>query len=153
MNIITSNNYFLLIDDSASIDDICPSMKEFTKLRSVFAYVYLMAYRPTHLGRRMANLVRTRILITRLTPYHSQNNIGVVQLAKLIYVEWFEIESHPMVLKTRELLAQGFKRNNLYWQNGRRQYGKVFLHRVESCGRVTRYTVLESGAVRDGWMK
>lgn len=101
-------------------------MKAFADFRDRAAYVYIMGSFPTHIRTYFTALL-SMISRTVSEPASLDRAFGGVKVNEEM-VHRLRLEEHPMVRRTRLLLAEGYR---LYRSNditGRRPYGRIPLH-------------------------
>lgn len=126
-----------------------PGTKEYFDMRDRAAYIYITGANPTHLRGRMRALLRARTSYSR-KPVSLDGRLGAIKLADE-NVERLSLHEHPMVVRAKSFVAQGYNIELSTQWKARRPYSKVLLYKNESSGQVTRITVQSDGSVKEGW--
>lgn len=137
---------------AAEIDDtVMPvaGTKEYADMRDRAAYIYITGAHPTHLRSRMRALLRMQTSYSR-KPVSLDGRTGSVKLAEE-NVERLQLQNHPMVMKVREHISNGYKIELSTGWKDRRPYSKILLFKAQIDGAVDRLTIQEDGSVKDGW--
>ncbi|MTH94678.1 hypothetical protein [Roseibium sp. RKSG952] len=125
-----------------------PNNKEYAALRHRAAYMYITGSFPTHLRTRMTTFLR---LISEHTnqPSALDGRSGALSVT-YENIESLKLESHPMVIRVRKFLDDGWKIFFDYKAKQRRPYSRVRLYKTRG-EYVTKAIVQSDGSVLDGW--
>ncbi|MBX9708386.1 MAG: hypothetical protein K2X61_10675 [Caulobacteraceae bacterium] len=129
-----------------SVDRILalPGSKHFNDLRDRAAYVHVVGGHPSHLRTFFTQAL---VLLSDITngPTALDGRSGVLKM-KACAVERLRLNQHPMVLKAREYVSDGWLIRASRGPNERRPYTKVFLLRGAE-----RVAVQIDGSVLTDW--
>lgn len=120
------------------------------QLRDRAAFVHVAGIFPSHLRPR------TQRAMTRLTrhfkkPSSLDGRTGVIKLHDEVIKE-LNLEYHPMVTTTRNLIRAGYLIQGSRGYKSRRPYGKIFMFKIDHAGvRYSQTTVNIDGSTKTGW--
>ena len=121
-----------------------PTSARYRSLRDRVAYVYLTGSYPSHL-----RVPTTRILALISTsveaPAGEPERPGGTYLLDG-FADRLDLEAHPMVVKVRQFIDDGYQIRLSLGPNERKSYSKVLLFRADD-----RRTIQIDGAVKEGW--
>lgn len=126
-----------------------PDSKDHHDLCDRAAYVLITGTFPTHLRPHMTGLLR-KMSHYSLTPAALDGKAGSMGLDPA-YAQILKLDSHPMVVKTREFIAQGYLIQASREVKARRPFSRVFLYKAQPDGTALKVTIHLNGAVLDGW--
>lgn len=118
-----------------------PKSKEYRDLRDRAAYVHLTGTIPSHLRTFMVQLLRKIASYSRAR----QSRPGPFAVDDKV-IDALQLDDHPMIKKTRQLLAQGYKLQTSRGFKERRPYSRVFLFKGPE-----KMTVQFDGSIKEGW--
>jgi hypothetical protein len=130
-------------------EDPVVGSKEYEDMRDRAAYVYVTGANPTHLRSRMSALLRARTSYSR-KPVSLDGLSGCIKVAEE-NVKRLSLENHPMVVKAKSFVDEGYKIELATHWKARRPYSKILLFKQDPAGQVTRVTVQNDGSVLEGW--
>lgn len=118
--------------------------KEFKDLRDRAAYMYITGTHPSHLR---TFFTRALSLISKMhnTPVSLDKRSGNLKLDERIATK-LNLGAHPMVQKTEEYIANGYRIRTSRGPNARKPYTKIFLYKGDD-----EITVQIDGSVLDHW--
>jgi hypothetical protein len=97
----------------------------------------------------MSALLRARTAYSR-KPVSLDGLSGCIKVAEE-NVERLGLQHHPMVVKAKSYVDDGYRIElSTHWK-ARRPYSKILLAKKEPSGQVTRVTVQNDGSVLEGW--
>lgn len=117
-----------------------PSSKMFADLRDRAAYMYVTQCYPTHLRPFFTGA------LTEMRRYASRTAGGQGPAFELTFVHQLELDDHPMVVRVREMAAEGWTVNDPIRETARHSFQKIHLSLGDE-----RRTVRTSGEVVLGW--
>jgi len=119
-----------------------PKSKAHSDLRDRAAYMHITGAHPTHLRRWFT---RALTMISSLKAGSGIAGNGSLRVTRDA-VRRLRLDGHPMVVKVRQLIAEGYQLRVSLGPNARRGYGKIRLWRDDD-----KRTVQIDGSVKDGW--
>lgn len=132
--------------NQASIDRILanPSSKEFKDFRDRAAYMHITGTHPSHL-RTFFTQALSMVSKMHNNPVSMDGFSGALKLNDDVASK-LDLSQHPMVMKTRAYVANGWRIKSSREPNARKPYTKIFLHKGPS-----RITVQCDGSTLDHW--
>lgn len=125
-----------------------PQSKDYADLRDRAAFLHVTGTLPTHLRAHMTSLLRS-MTVVRPEPTSLDGQHGSMKINPLVG-RAIRINQHPMVLKTKEFLAEGYLIAGSRDLKSRRPFSRVFLYRDTPQGQY-KMTVHSNGAIQEGW--
>lgn len=121
-----------------------PKSKEFKDLRDRAAYMFITGTHPSHLR---VFFTQALSLVSKMhnAPQSMDGLSGALKLNDDI-VERLDLRAHPMVLKVREYVSNGWRIKTSRGPNARKPYTKVFLFKGQQ-----QITVQIDGSILDHW--
>ena len=119
-----------------------PQSKAHHDLRDRASYMYVTGAHPTHLRRWFT---RSLSLISTMKAGAGVTGTGSLRVNRDA-VRRLRLDGHPMVVKVRQLIAEGYQIRVSLGPNARRGFGKIRLWRGDD-----KRTVQIDGSVKDGW--
>jgi len=123
-----------------------PDSKDYQDLRDRAAYVYVTGSLPSHLRTLMTSLL-CRLTKYSRTPVSLDRRVGSMALSHEM-IERLNLDQHPLVVKLRPFIEQGYRIQTDRDTKARRPYSKVFLYKPGSGDKVT---VQIDGSLKEGW--
>lgn len=136
--------------EKASLVLLPKGTRDYLDARDRLAYTYITGIFPTHLQSLMQTLL-VRLTSYQRTPAAIDGNGGSLKVGDET-IDHYELKTHPMVLKVRECIAQGFRvhQNRDIKGKERKPFSKVFLSRATPAG-VEKLTVNIDGYTKNSW--
>jgi hypothetical protein len=122
--------------------------KEVEDFRDRAAFVYITGSFPTHLRRFFVSLLRKATNYAH-APVALDKNSGVIKIRPEVVMQ-AELHHHPMVMKAREYVREGYRIQTTRGFAERRPFSRVFMYRKSNQG-VHKITVKSDGSVKEGW--
>lgn len=121
-----------------------PKSKEFKDLRDRAAYMFITGTHPSHLR---VFFTQALSLVSKMhnQPQSMDGLSGALKLNDEV-VEKLDLNNHPMVLKTRAFVSDGWRIKASRGANARKPYTKIFLYRGQE-----QVTVQIDGSTLDHW--
>ncbi len=121
-----------------------PKSKEFKDLRDRAAYMYITGNHPSHL-RTFFTQALTLVSKMHNAPVSLDGLSGVLKLNDDV-AEKLNLPNHPMVLKVKQHVADGWRIKPSRGPNARKPYTKVFMYKEQQ-----QITVQIDGSILDHW--
>ena len=129
-----------------TVDEILsqPKSKAFHDLRDRAAYMFITGNHPSHL-RTFFTQALTLVSKMHNNPVSLDGLSGVLRLNDDV-AEKLNLPNHPMVLKTKQYIRDGWRIKPSRGPNARKPYTKVFMYKNQD-----QITVQIDGSVLDHW--
>ena len=120
-----------------------PGSKDFYDLRDRAAYVHVTGAMPTHLRSYMTTL------LNKVADYGGNQGRKSFEVARN-NAAMLNLDSHPMVRRTREYVKDGYNIVVARDIKARRPYGKVYLWK-QNGSALQKITIQQDGSILPSW--
>lgn len=120
------------------------------KIRDRAAYVFVTGQFPSHLRRTSVEALRHMTSYSR-RPVALDRRSGNMQVNAAVVAD-LELNSHPMVQKTREKIAEGYFIQPSLGINTRRNYWKIYMYKLNPDGLPFGKMIVQAdSSIKAGW--